>query len=166
MLLLQFYGMIFITAVNCTQVVPIMNHLYAYCQGDYYECCFFSFTEKWNCIFDWYHDFASGHRYQSLPIINDDGKYAGVVTEGDLLWAFKNRPGFSFTDAEKMMLSDIPRHFHYETVAIDQTMDSLIDASYRQSFVPVIDDNETFIGLIKRSDIIRYFYRRYQQLQN
>ena len=106
------------------------------------------------------------HRYQSLPIINDDGKYAGVVTEGDLLWAFKNRPGFSFTDAEKMMLSDIPRHFHYETVAIDQTMDSLIDASYRQSFVPVIDDKETFIGLIKRSDIIRYFYRRYQQLQN
>ena len=106
------------------------------------------------------------HRYQSLPIINDDGKYAGVVTEGDLLWAFKNRPGFSFTDAEKMMLSDIPRHFHYETIAIDQTMDSLIDASYRQSFVPVIDDKETFIGLIKRSDIIRYFYRRYQQLQN
>lgn len=106
------------------------------------------------------------HRYQSLPIINDDGKYAGVVTEGDLLWAFKNRPGFSFTDAEKMMLSDIPRHFHYETIAINQTMDSLIDASYRQSFVPVIDDNETFIGLIKRSDIIRYFYRRYQQLQN
>ena len=106
------------------------------------------------------------HRYQSLPIINDDGKYAGVVTEGDLLWAFKNRPGFSFTDAEKMMLSDIPRHFHYETVAIDQTMDNLIDASYRQSFVPVIDDKETFIGLIKRSDIIRYFYRRYQQLQN
>mgnify|MGYP003301961550 CR=1 FL=1 len=62
-----------------------------------------------------------------------------------------------------MMLSDIPRHFHYETVAIDQTMDSLIDASYRQSFVPVIDDTEAFIGLIKRSDIIRYFYRRYQQ---
>lgn len=103
------------------------------------------------------------HRYQSLPILSEDGKYVGVVTEGDLLWAFKNRPGFAFMDAEKMMLTDIPRHFHYETVAIDQPMDSLIDASYRQSFVPVIDDNETFIGLIKRSDIIRYFYRRYQQ---
>ena len=103
------------------------------------------------------------HRYQSLPIINDDGKYVGVVTEGDLLWAFKNSPGFSFMDAEKMMLSDIPHHFHYETVAIDQPMDSLIGASYRQSFVPVVDDNEIFIGLIKRSDIIRYFYRRYQQ---
>ena len=103
------------------------------------------------------------HRYQSLPILSEDGKYVGVVTEGDLLWAFKNRPGFAFMDAGKMMLTDIPRHFHYETVAIDQPMDSLIDASYRQSFVPVIDDNETFIGLIKRSDIIRYFYRRYQQ---
>ena len=30
----------------------------------------------------------------------------------------------------------------------------------------VVDDNEIFIGLIKRSDIIRYFYRRYQQASN
>ena len=101
--------------------------------------------------------------YAALPILAKDGTYKGTLTEGDLLWAFKNSPGFSFMDAEKMMLSDIPRHFHYETVAIDQPMDSLIGASYRQSFVPVVDDNEIFIGLIKRSDIIRYFYRRYQQ---
>lgn len=105
------------------------------------------------------------HRYQSLPILTSDGKYAGVVTEGDLLWAFKNRPGFAFVDAENMMLSDIPRHFHYETIAIDQSMDSLIDASYRQSFVPVVDDTDTFIGLIKRSDIIRYFYTKLRKTQ-
>ena len=105
------------------------------------------------------------HRYQSLPILTTDGKYVGVVTEGDLLWAFKNRPGFAFMDAEKMMLSDIPRHFHYDTIAIDQSMDSLIDVCYRQSFVPVVDDHHTFIGLIKRSDIIRYFYKKYQQTQ-
>ena len=103
------------------------------------------------------------HRYQSLPIVNEDGKYVGVVTEGDLLWAFKNRSDLAFTDTEKILLTDIPRHFHYDAVAIDQPMDSLIGASYRQSFVPVVDDNEIFIGLIKRSDIIRYFYRRYQQ---
>ena len=104
------------------------------------------------------------HRYQSLPILTEDGHYVGVVTEGDLLWAFKNQPGFSFIDAAKMMLTDIPRHFHYDAVAIDQPMDSLIDTAYRQSFVPVVDDTNTFIGLVKRSDIIRYFYRKSQQL--
>lgn len=105
------------------------------------------------------------HRYQSLPVLTTDGKYAGVVTEGDLLWAFKSRPGFTFQEAEKMMLSDIPRHFHYNAVAINQPMDSLIDAAYRQSFVPVVDDALTFIGIIKRSDIIRYFYKKCIQIQ-
>lgn len=100
------------------------------------------------------------HRFQSLPVLTADGHYAGVITEGDLLWAFKSRPRFSFHDAEKMMLSDIPRHWTYSTIAIDQDMDSLIDAAYRQSFVPVVDDIGAFIGIIRRSDIIRYFYQK------
>ena len=106
------------------------------------------------------------HRYQCLPVLTRDGRYSGVVTEGDLLWAFKKAPDFTFADAEHMMLSDVPRHFHYNAIQIDQDMDSLITAAYLQSFVPVVDDQETFIGLIKRSDIIAYIYRRYNKLKN
>ncbi|MBQ4186869.1 MAG: CBS domain-containing protein [Firmicutes bacterium] len=106
------------------------------------------------------------HRYQCLPVLTRDGRYSGVVTEGDLLWAFKKAPDFTFADAEHMMLSDVPRHFHYNAIQIDQDMDSLITAAYLQSFVPVVDDQETFIGLIKRSDIIAYIYRRYNKLKS
>jgi len=106
------------------------------------------------------------HRYQCLPVLTRDGRYAGVVTEGDLLWAFKKSPDFTFASAEHMMLADVPRHFHYDAIQIDQDMDSLITAAYRQSFVPVTDDQETFIGLIKRSDIIAYIYKRYNKLKN
>ena len=31
--------------------------------------------------------------YTSLPIISRDGKYCGTLTEGDLLWALKDRCG-------------------------------------------------------------------------
>ena len=106
------------------------------------------------------------HRYQCLPVLTRDGRYSGVVTEGDLLWAFKKAPDVTFADAEHMMLSDVPRHFHYNAIQIDQDMDSLITAAYLQSFVPVVDDQETFIGLIKRSDIIAYIYRRYNKLKS
>ena len=106
------------------------------------------------------------HRYQCLPVLTRDGRYSGVVTEGYLLWAFKKAPDFTFADAEHMMLSDVPRHFHYNAIQIDQDMDSLITAAYLQSFVPVVDDQETFIGLIKRSDIIAYIYRRYNKLKS
>lgn len=105
------------------------------------------------------------HRYQCLPVITREGRYAGVVTEGDLLWAFHRSPNFTFQSAEHMMLSDIPRHFRYEAIRVNQEMDSLISTAYRQSFVPVVDDTQTFIGLVKRSDIIHYVYERSKNLQ-
>ena len=37
-------------------------------------------------------------------------------------------------------------------------MDSLIELAGMQSFVPVVDDGDIFIGIIKRSDIINYCY--------
>ena len=105
------------------------------------------------------------HRYQCLPVLTRDGRYSGVITEGDLLWAFKNSPDFRFQDAEHMTLYDIPRHFCYEAIPVGTDMDSLINTAYRQSFVPVVDDTQAFIGLVKRSDIIHYIYQGYSQLK-
>ena len=49
------------------------------------------------------------HRYTAIPLIDDKGRYAGTITEGDLLWKMKNTPGLTFSGAEKITLSDIPR---------------------------------------------------------
>lgn len=106
------------------------------------------------------------HRYQCLPVLNADGEYSGVVTEGDLLWAIKNHNEFSLQDAEKMPLSDVPRHFVYDAIPVDTDMDSVINTAYRQSFVPVTDDTGAFIGIIRRADIIHYIYSRYTKLEN
>ena len=105
------------------------------------------------------------HRYQCLPVLTREGKYSGVVTEGDLLWAFKKYEDFTFPQTEHMTLAEIPRHFYYEAIPVDTDMDSLINTSYRQSFVPVVDDTQAFIGLVKRSDIIHYIYQRNSHLE-
>lgn len=49
-------------------------------------------------------------------------------------------------------------HVVNNPVHIDADIEDLISTSIRQNFVPVIDDNNIFIGIIKRSDIIYYFY--------
>jgi len=41
----------------------------------------------------------------------------------------------------------------------------LIDKALNQNFVPVVDDQKNFIGIITRKDIIRYFYNKSQELQ-
>ena len=43
-------------------------------------------------------------------------------------------------------------------VSIDANIEDLISKSMNQNFVPVVDDKDTFIGIIKRRDIIEYCY--------
>ncbi|MFB9760158.1 CBS domain-containing protein [Ectobacillus funiculus] len=96
------------------------------------------------------------HRYTAIPLVNDEGKYVGTLTEGDLLWKLKNTPSLSFSDTRKISLSEISLHRFNEPVSINAEIEDLFIRAMEQNFVPVIDDNEVFIGLVKRRDIIQY----------
>jgi CBS domain-containing protein len=41
-------------------------------------------------------------------------------------------------------------------VRIDATMDDLIERAIEQNFVPVVDDQGIFIGIVRRREIIEY----------
>lgn len=98
------------------------------------------------------------HRYTAIPIIDDNGRYIGTITEGDLLWKLKNTTELNFKNTSKVLIKDIPRRMNNEPVHIDSNIEDLISLSVNQNFVPVVDDNGVFIGIIKRSDIINYCY--------
>jgi CBS domain-containing protein len=36
------------------------------------------------------------YRYTAIPLIDGQGRYAGTLTEGDLLWKLINTPGLNF----------------------------------------------------------------------
>ncbi|MBS3968736.1 MAG: CBS domain-containing protein [Clostridia bacterium] len=96
------------------------------------------------------------HRYSAVPLIDERGKYVGTITEGDLLWKIKNTPSLSFENTHKILLTEVPLHITNKPVKITSRIDSLLRLAISQNFVPVIDDNEVFIGIVKRSDIIEY----------
>lgn len=98
------------------------------------------------------------HRYSSIPIINKEGKYVGTITEGDLLWTLKNKISLDLRNIENMPLTDVKRRKDNRPVSIDADIEDLISKSMNQNFVPVVDDKYTFIGIIKRRDIIEYCY--------
>lgn len=96
------------------------------------------------------------HRYTAVPVLDQDGGYAGTVTEGDLLWYFKRHPELTFGEANKVKLADVPMRLANKAVRIDARMDDLIALAKVQNFVPVTDDMNRFIGIVRRSDIIDY----------
>lgn len=96
------------------------------------------------------------HRYTALPLLDEQGKYVGTLTEGDLLWKMKNTPGLSFEGTQKVRLEDVPRRVKHEAVHINAEVEDLIPLAEAQNFVPVVDDSGTFIGIVKRRDVIAY----------
>ncbi|ATW26046.1 CBS domain-containing protein [Candidatus Formimonas warabiya] len=97
------------------------------------------------------------HRYTAVPIIDKEGKYVGTITEGDLLWKLKNTPGLSFEGTEKLLIKDVPRRIQNKPVRIDARLEDLLSLAISQNFVPVVDDFDTFIGIIRRREIIEYY---------
>ena len=96
------------------------------------------------------------HTYSAIPLIHRSGKYVGAITEGDLLWKLKNTPNLTIEGTNKVSIKDVKRHTRSNTVSINSNVIDLITLVKTQNFVPVVDDDGTFIGIIKRSDVINY----------
>jgi len=96
------------------------------------------------------------HRYTAVPVISEKGEYKATVTEGDLLWYLKGNPDLSFDQLHRVRLSEVPLRLNNLPVRIDANMVDLISLAKTQNFVPVVDDMNHFIGIVRRSDIIDY----------
>jgi CBS domain-containing protein len=105
------------------------------------------------------------HKYSAIPVINKTGKYVGTITEGDMLWGIKNKLNLSLKESEYVTVAAIDRRSDNRPVFADSDMEGLIDKALNQNFVPVVDDQKNFIGIITRKDIIRYFYEKSQDVQ-
>ena len=94
--------------------------------------------------------------YAALPILNRNGEYRGTLTEGDLLWALKNLCYMDMRQAEARRIMEISRRKDNIPVRVTTGMQDLVQRASTQNFVPVVDDKDTFIGIVTRSAIVKY----------
>lgn len=106
------------------------------------------------------------HKYASIPMLNREGEYVGTITEGDLLWGIKSYQNMDLKRAENIFIQDFPRKADYEAVSADADMEDLLRKAMNQNFVPVVDDQKKFIGIITRKTIIEYCYERMQEMES
>ena len=100
------------------------------------------------------------HRYASIPMIDEKGKYIGTVTEGDMLWFIKNRGDLTLHTVESLSIMEVKRKQDNDPVYANSKMEDLFSKAQQQNFVPVIDDDDTFIGIITRKDIMTFMCKK------
>lgn len=97
------------------------------------------------------------HGYTAVPVISQDGSYAGTLTEGDLLWAIVENGKADLKSLEGRRINSVINPGRNPAVRIDATEDELFAQAAEQNFVPVCDDRGVFIGIVTRSAILNYF---------
>ena len=103
--------------------------------------------------------------YAALPILNKRGEYRGTITEGDLLWALKNMCYMDIRQAEARKLMEITRRKDNIPVRVDTKVEDILSMALEQNFVPVVDDRNSFIGIITRKAIMKYCLDKIHSVQ-
>ncbi len=94
--------------------------------------------------------------YAALPILARDGRYCGTLTEGDLLWGIKNLCLLDIRDMENHGIMEISHRRDNTPVRVDTRIEDILSMALEQNFVPVVDDRNSFIGIITRKAIMQY----------
>lgn len=99
------------------------------------------------------------HGYTAIPILNKEGKYVATISDGDLFWFTKEQCLMNYKEAEGAFIMNVPLKREYKSIRFDAQMKDLMEIAVNQNFVPVLDDNGIFIGIVTRKSIIEYFAR-------
>lgn len=125
-------------------------------------------------------DLINENNISGLPVLDDEGKVKGIVTEGDLIRraANINPPKFygllggkiylespkMFIDRLKKSMSYIVRDIMTEdviTISQDKEIEDAATLLVREKIkrLPVVDKEGKLLGIISRKDIMNYLYK-------
>ena len=105
------------------------------------------------------------HGYTAIPLLTKGGRYIGTITEGDLLWEMKEKDFPDVHRMEKIRITDVKRHRDNKAVRISESMEDLFEKITNQNFVPVVDDDGIFIGIVTRKDILVYLGNKLKNIE-
>lgn len=96
------------------------------------------------------------HGYTAIPVISRDGIYLGCISEGDFLWNIMSMGSLETKDLELARIDGIVSADRMPPVRVTATAEELVNRALDQNFVPVVDDRNTFMGIVTRRSVLSY----------
>ena len=104
------------------------------------------------------------HNYLVLPYINKKGRYLGTITATDLLGCIRENFDLSVKESADFPIKNVKRIREYKAVNGGTTsMEEIVAVALDQNFVPVVDDDNNFIGIITRKSIMNWMRDQYHR---
>lgn len=101
------------------------------------------------------------YKFSVVPLLDKYGRYLGTISEGDLLSFIKNDCSFDLKKGEDIQVMNITRYRSYQSLNVNGTFEEMVALSMEQNFIPLVDDRDTFIGIVPRKRILEHLLDSY-----
>lgn len=91
--------------------------------------------------------------YTAVPVIDDEGRYVGIVSEGDFLRAVMK---YGKDHLCEYKIEDIVNKDRDAVVLNTVEKDEILEKILDKNFLVMVDDRNCFIGIVTRKNIISY----------
>lgn len=102
-------------------------------------------------------DFLMACSYTAVPVVDDNGLYMGVVSEGDFLKAVMENGRYNLKNSK---VKDILIKDEDSSVLNTTSTEEILEKILERNFLCVTDDRNCFIGIITRKSIIKYLNKQ------
>ncbi len=99
------------------------------------------------------------HKFSIVPLIDEEGHFISTISEGDILRFVKNNCNFDIELAENVRIDELEKYRPYKYLDITCSPKDVFDLLLDQNFIPMVDGRGMFIGIIKRKEVLTYFYK-------
>ena len=89
----------------------------------------------------------------ALAVLDREGKYVGMVSEGDFLRYLAERP-HTVEELHETKLASLLHTDCARGVPVTTSVEELLGLAAEQELIPVVDDFDSFIGIVRRSDVM------------
>ena len=99
------------------------------------------------------------HGYSAIPVIDKEGVYCGLVSEGDLLWSIYDEE----MDEEYMnetSILDIINPKRCPALKVDVSGEEIVKQITENNFIPIVDDRNILMGIVTRKRVMQALVNR------
>lgn len=99
--------------------------------------------------------------HSAIPVIDKKGIYVGTITAADILGCIAENFDLSLRASAKFPIRNVKRIKDYKAIKVAAIFEELVVVAMEQNFVPVVDDEDKFIGILTRKEILKWMHEQY-----
>lgn len=94
------------------------------------------------------------HHFSEIPVLDEEGKYVRSLSQADILLYLSANKDLCVEECSKIPLAAVSSYHPLRTLRGDSTVLDALDILAQQNFIPLVDDKNVFIGLVRRSKVL------------